>query len=588
MREITLNDIRNRATPESFRRGENYYRRGAIFDTVRRGNTLEGECQGSEYMPYHLQVTLDRAGNIEATSCTCQYDWGGDCKHIVALLLTYLEAPEVFEERAPVKDGLAGRSREQLIALIREMIARYPDLQTLIDRPIPDQQPEGRVIDMEPLRRELRQAVGTFGEWGDHRAEHTVYSIANLARQFEATGDWRSASAIYRAIIEESVVENHYPADDEGEFGAAVSNVLGRLVGCLDHEEVAGDDAERRAVLDRLLDAYIWDINMGGFGLSDNVTPEALLARVKPDDFPLIRERILAAQRRKARSEYGRWAAEAYESFLMHLDTLQHVDPEDSLQRLRDQGLHRLLAGRLLSMDRVGEAVAVITDHLTTPYERLQVLPLLVSAGHDDIAIRLARQTLDTEFDDRLAAWLAAQYTEREDRDALFELRMQCMREHPGEAYYAALKAAADAIGSWDTVRPMVIRQLEQNQLYHVLVRVYLHDQEWDAAWDTLARIPHRSQEGRSGWTFLDFEVAERSRHARPHRAIPVYIAFARREIDLRSRANYAQAAAYLSIVQELYSGIDEPESWDKLIEGLREEFRRLPAFQDELKKAGL
>lgn len=586
MRELTVKDILNRASPESYRRGEVYYRRGAIFNTVRRGDTLEGRCEGSEYTPYHVVVTLDQSGNISAASCTCRYEWGGDCKHIVALLLTYIEAPEVFEERAPVKDSLAARNHEQLIALIREMVARYPDLQALIDRPVPGQQPAGHVIDTEPLRRELRETVRTSGEWDDRTAEHTVYSVADFARQFEAADDWRSASAIYRAIIEESVIESYYPVHDEGEFGVAVGNVLHRLVKCLDHEEIAGDEVERRAVLDRLLDTYIWDVNMGGFGVSDDITPETLLARVRPDDLPLIRERILDAQRRKTQSEHGQWAAEAYEDFLVYLDTLQQVDPEDTLRRLHDQGLYRLLTARLLSMGRAEEAIEVIADHLTNAYERLQILPLLVTSGQGDAAIQLARQTLDAKFDDRLADWLAEQYAGRNDRDALLSLRMQCMRERPSEPYYAALKQAAEAVGSWDTVRPMVIRQLEQGTLYSVLARVYLHDQDWDAAWGTLAKIPRRAKWEQ--WTSLDLEVAQRSRHTRPRQAIPVYIAFAGQEIDQRSRDHYAQAAEYLSVVRDLYLELDEPDNWRGLIDGLREEFRRLPAFQDELNKARL
>jgi uncharacterized Zn finger protein len=181
MSAVTLAQIRARATPQSFARGEAYYRNGAIFDTVKRGNELEGRCEGSEYVPYHVRVTLDEAGNIKATSCTCPYDWGGDCKHIVALLLAYFHEPESFEERAPVQDTLMERTKEQLVTLIRQMVARYPDLQALIDRPVPGQQPAGQPLDTAPFRLELRRAVRSFGEWDDRTAEQTIYSVADAA-----------------------------------------------------------------------------------------------------------------------------------------------------------------------------------------------------------------------------------------------------------------------------------------------------------------------------------------------------------------------------------------------------------------------
>lgn len=587
MSQITLNDIRSRATAQSFARGENYYHNGAIFDTVRRGNELEGRCEGSEYVPYHIRVVLDEAGKVDTAFCTCPYDWGGDCKHIVALLLAYLHEPESFEERAPIRDVLLERSKEQLVTLIHQMIARYPDLQALVDRPLPGQ-PGNQPVDTGPFRRELRQAVHTFGEWGDRTAQQTVYSVADAARRFQEAGDWRSACAIYRAIIEECLLEDHYPVDDEGEFLWALNSVLERLVECLDHDQIAQDDAERRAILDRLLDAYIWDINMGGYGLSDNVMPDALLAHVTQADLPAIRERILAAQRRKAESAYGKWAVKAYEKFLIQLDALDNTDLEITLQRLRDQGLYDLLFDKLLLVGRVEEAVAVVAEYLTNPYERLQVLPLLTAAGHDDTAIRLAQETLDSQFDDRLAHWLADRYAARGDQQALFDLRLQCMRENPSEPYYAALKQAAEAVGAWESVRLEIIRQLEANEDFAVLTRVYLHDQEWDAAWDTLARKPKHSQKGWISRSRLDFEVAERSRHARPRKAIPVYMDYAQREIARRNRGSYAQAAIYLTVVRDLYRQLGEEEAWDAVISGIRDEFRRLPALQDELNKAKL
>ncbi|HEX3053165.1 MAG TPA: hypothetical protein VHP83_21075 [Aggregatilineaceae bacterium] len=185
MSSVSLAQIRARATEQSFARGESYYHSGVIFDTVRRGSEIEGRCEGSDYAPYHIRVILDDTGDVDAASCICPYDWGGNCKHIVSLLLTYLRKPELFEAREPVQDALSARSKEDLIALIRQMVELYPDLQAFIDRPVLGQQPQHQPVDTEPFRRELRRAVRTFGEWGDRTAEHTVYSVANAAERFQ-------------------------------------------------------------------------------------------------------------------------------------------------------------------------------------------------------------------------------------------------------------------------------------------------------------------------------------------------------------------------------------------------------------------
>jgi hypothetical protein len=340
-------------------------------------------------------------------------------------------------------------------------------------------------------------------------------------------------------------------------------------------------------MLDRLLDTYIWDINMGGYGLSDGVMPETILEYVKPDALATVRQRVAVAQRRKAESKYGQWGVEAYESFLIQLDAPDNIDPEITLQRLREQGLYRLLFGKLLSIGRVEDAVVVITKHLTTPFEWLQVLPVLSAAGHDDMAFRLARETVESQFDDRLAHWLAERYAARGDRNALFNLGLIGMRQNPSEAYYAALEQAAETVGTWQAVRPEIIRQLKNREQFEALTRVYLHDQEWDRAWDTLARMP-RSPRGWMNWSRLDFEVAERSRHTRPQKAIPVYMDYARREINARSRNHYAQAARYLAVARDLYRQSADETAWRSVISEIREGFRWLPVLQDELNKSKL
>lgn len=85
--QLTETDIRNLASSQSYDRGYRYYRSGAVSDVFRRGNVLTAKVAGSEYEPYRVQVTLIGEGVAE-TSCTCPYDWGGICKHIVAALLS--------------------------------------------------------------------------------------------------------------------------------------------------------------------------------------------------------------------------------------------------------------------------------------------------------------------------------------------------------------------------------------------------------------------------------------------------------------------------------------------------------------------
>jgi hypothetical protein len=366
----------------------------------------------------------------------------------------------------------------------------------------------------------------------------------------------------------------------------ALNGALKGLADCLDHKEIAEDAKLRRAALDQLLDATIWDIEIGGVDLAYDVLPEALFRHLTPADALWVREKVSAAQEPHRNAPYGAWSLEAYEDLLSELDELEGKDPEETLTRLREGGVYRPLFEKLLALNRVEEAVKLVREQFTSAHERLWTAGVLDRAGHGEIAIELARQSLAKEFDDRLAQWLDDRYAKAGDTPALLDLRRRTMRESPSEAAYASLKQAAEALGEWDTTRADVRRELETGERFKELTLVYLHDEEWDAAWKTLARTRDLSMHW--GMSRLDLEVANRSRHARPERALPVYIEAARREIEGRSRDHYAQAAAYLKVVYGLYEQIGDEETWLELIAGLREEFRTLRALQDELNKAGL
>lgn len=589
MPQLQKEQIRDRATKQSYSRGESYFKNGSIFDTVRRGNKLEARCHGSSHSPYHVSATLDEDGNIVAATCTCDYDWEGDCKHIVALLLTYLHKPDRFAERASIDDTLAQRSPEELVTLIRQMVERYPDLQALIDRPVPSRQPKDKPVDITPFRRELQQAISSYDEWDEYDdgpdAGEAIRSVAETAHEFAVAGRWRDASAIYRAILEETLVkDSDFVQYDD--YLLELNAVLEAVVDCLRQDEIAADDHERRALLNSLLDGYIWDVGMGGVGVGDGTVVEGLLRHVRSEDVPSIRSRILEAQQREKRSQYGQWHVERYESLLVQLDTLANIDPEETLQRLREQGMYSLLLGKLLAIGRNDEAVAVVSQYLTNPYDRLEALPQLVSAGRGTEAIELARATIRDKFDIQLAYWLAGQYKAAGDHKSIFDLWLRGMQVEPSLTQYETLKRAAEPLDKWTTVRPIILQQLKETGRYSILIQIYLLEEEWDAAWETLETIPQKfSGYGVSG---LDLLVAEKSRQAYPQKAILVYKKYAVGAINERNRSAYHQAAEYLSIIRELYRQINDENSWRELISTIRDQYPKLRALQDELNQAKL
>jgi uncharacterized Zn finger protein len=270
----------------------------------------------------------------------------------------------------------------------------------------------------------------------------------------------------------------------------------------------------------------------------------------------------------------------------MDLDMLDEVDPEIILERLRAQGMYHLLVNKLLEMERPDEAVTVIQQEMDTAYEWTHALNLLVDHGHDRKAEQVAEGLLAAEYSYELAEWLLDRYKASDNKPELLRWQIRQMQSRPNLQNYIELKAVAQVLNQWDILRPQIIHDLQAEQSCEALTRVYLHDEQWELAWETLAKAEKQRDSiyGRP----LDFEVAEASRHALPERAIPVYIKYARKRIANRNRDQYAIAASLLATVQKLYDRLDEIETWETLIAEIRTEFKTLRALQDELNKAGL
>lgn len=123
---LSLSAIRTRCTKASFKRGQDYYDGGAITKRIRQGETkLEAWVSGTEV--YRVSVWTDVRGKLDAY-CTCPYAYGGDCKHIAATLLAWLNEPDSFLPPLDLKALLQKRSKVELVQLLLDACDIYPDL----------------------------------------------------------------------------------------------------------------------------------------------------------------------------------------------------------------------------------------------------------------------------------------------------------------------------------------------------------------------------------------------------------------------------------------------------------------------------
>ncbi len=84
---ITQQRIARLAGPEIIRRGERYFQQGAVhLDEVRPDLVTATVTDRRRYF-----VTLEENGRELITSCTCPFSWGGECKHVIAVLFALLD-----------------------------------------------------------------------------------------------------------------------------------------------------------------------------------------------------------------------------------------------------------------------------------------------------------------------------------------------------------------------------------------------------------------------------------------------------------------------------------------------------------------
>ena len=131
--KITEAAIRAKVTEQSYDRGVDYYHAGAVESATLRGSQLFAAVQGTEWDPYQVGVTF--TGNDFTASCTCPYDWGGYCKHIVATLLTASDddSPISIDVKSPIADLLDPLDAESLRALIHQLVEDNPALAEVVD-----------------------------------------------------------------------------------------------------------------------------------------------------------------------------------------------------------------------------------------------------------------------------------------------------------------------------------------------------------------------------------------------------------------------------------------------------------------------
>ena len=574
-------EIRERVGAQSFQRGRAYATQGAIFGARRQGSTLKASCTGSYGNAYRLHVTFDDEDIAEA-QCSCPVGEGGYCKHIAALLLTWLANPAQFSALEETETALERRSKEELVALVKQMLRRHPDLEVLLETPLPVAGQRAQPLDPEVYRRQAHAALQHGGyEWGaEGGIADELLAITEIGDGFAAQGDSANAAAVYEAVSSEVLQQYEMFHDENGELGDVIRACVEGLGQCLAAE--SGDGTAREAVLRALFAIYRFDVDFGGVGLSDEV-PDLLLEKTTPDERRMVAAWVREALPREI-DRGNRFHSQTYGDLLLDLEA-ETLDDEAFLAVCRETGRTGDLVDRLLELGRVDEAVAETEQ--ADDHTLLSLINIFVQREQYNAAERLMVERAGKTQDARILAWLKDRYKARGNTAAALDLARKIFRMQPSLEEYREIRELAEPRGRWESLRPTLRMFLQESKRDDLLIYIYLDEGEIDHALEAVAAQPVRPYQYWYGRD-LSLTVAEAAEATRPRAALELYRKHAEGLIEARGRGNYQQACALLAKVRALYQGLGEDNAWAEYVADLRERNRTLRALREELDAAKL
>ena len=564
--------------PRNLQLGQRYFGNEAVFDLRRQGGSLKACCQGSMPRPYQLRIDFGVEG-IDEAHCSCPVGGGGHCKHIGALLLAWSKQPDAFREVAELDAALQERTKEELIALIKQMLQLQPNLETLLEIPLPGHGKRSGPVNPEVYRRQVASALRRAGDdWMALRGVAAEIGMTvSVGDGYLALSDFDGASSVYRAVVQQILGNDEVMADEDGFLCEVVDRCVEGFGNCL--ADAGYGSSGRETSLQTLFDIYRFDVDYGGLGLGESAT-DYILEQATVEEKKIVAAWVRAAMSQgSSRSDASN--RQMYGRFLLDLEEA-HLDDASFLRICRESGRSTDLVDRLLTLGRLEEAIA--ETEATSDYQLLTLAEVFRNHGYAQRLEPLLAQRIETSQDRRLAEWLKERHKERGETAQAHALARQLLERRPHLAGYQEVRELSGQLGVWEELRPQLLAGWSAAKEYHLLTDIHLEEGEIDLALESV------KDRGPGSPYLADqmIRVALAASEIRPLAALDIYRQQAESLIEARGRENYQLACEHLTKVRDLYRQLSQDTAWADFIAGLRERHRRLPALKEELSNSGL
>ncbi len=587
---LTEEIIRQRTSLASWERGWGYYESGRVKKVVYRDGLLTASVSGSAFDPYRVEILFGDEG-IRYASCTCPYDWGGDCKHIVAVLLHALHHPDEIEEKPSLTALLDGLNEEQLRQVLKQLVTAHPQLIDALDAFVeaqsistsasPTPEPQAPDIDLMLLHRQikadLRNEVSAdygygYSSWGESWYDEAdlgtaldpglqmVWGLLEEGRDAKARQALQVLEAMTEAwqdgvdSLDEYVIENFEDVAEEftAELGRAWAKAL--LVADLNEEE-------REEWVERM--EYLRDSMFGGDSLAI-----AVVAAVQGWDYP-----PLVAVMQGEITEKGAWEEEAPyfadDLARIRLDILaQRERYQEYLNLALAEGQFLSYLQMLVKVGRTEEALQEGLAHLTTPGDVLSLARTLTEHGDVDKAIQLARHGLGLDEQREkapLAAWLRDLAREQGMIGLALEMAEQALALNVSLENYLAWQDIAGE--RWPEFKHRALQVVAQHE-GHVdgKVDIFLHEGMHQEAIDAVES---------ASWFYNIDKVIDAVKETHPEWAFQRCARRAEAIMDAGKAQKYDVAVSWLRKGRDILLSAGKRAQWEAYLAGVMAKHHR-------------
>ena len=588
---ISEEAIRVRASEQSFTRGNDYFYSNSVLNVVWRDGQLTAEVQGSSWEPYIVQVWFE-ADKIDYVHCTCPYDWGGDCKHIIATLLFLVHRPGAIEKRKSIADLLAQLNREQMVDVILDLVGEHPaiidSLETLTTRqvitesesPSDSSQPP---IDANLLRRQIRAELRTsiqsgYDGWGEERFYDSDLSVAlepalEKARILIDAGDTRAALAVLETAAN-AWNEGIYDLDDYvieafEDIADEFTHPLAELwTEALLSTELTSDE---RAYWVEALEEYT-DSMYGGGSLE-----LALTAAQQGWDYPPLLDVLQGNITKK-----GAWEGDVppYADFLakIRLRILEkRKQYQEYLYFAQAEGQYMDYLNMLVRQERTDEALEEALENVSDPYRIHALARTIAQHGFIGKAFTLAKHGLALERERgkaTLAKWLRDEAKNHQRADLALWAAQRSLTEEVVLDNYQALQEIAGE--DWRNLKSTALETVAASTNSQGKVNIYLQEKMYPQAIEIVEN---------AAW-FRDIDqVIEAVKIEHPEWAFEQCSKKADEIMDAGRSNDYAVAADWLRRGRDILIAADEQARWNTHLSALMETHQRKYKLMPMLEK---